>query len=104
MLVRIYCTCLMSFCTSHHNSFWQNLYNSKIEVSIGLLRRRQTSISLWIGHRTVNRKVVLLYKFQIVSKSLVIFCAVLFVDLICSRVDSIKGIHSYAALKTGSSL
>ena len=101
MFVRIDSPGLMSFCSPYNNTILPHFHDMHIHIRIFLSGGRQTTVTFRIGHRSVNRKVVFLYKLHIFSEPLVIFCPKLLVHLIGGRENGIESIHSHTTLETG---
>ena len=94
-------TGLMRFRTADNHTILAalNYMQEKIRIRLGV--RRLAAVALRVGHRPVHGQVILLAVDHKLFESLMIICAVLFVDFIGGRKLSIKSIHSNAALEAG---
>ena len=102
--VRVDGTGLVALGAADHDTILTALHDMDIHVGISLLAGGLGTVALGVGHGAVDGQVVVLNEGQELLEVLMIVGAILLVNLVGGREDSVEGVHTDAALEAGSGL
>ena len=94
----------MGLGAAHHNAVGTTLHDMQIHIGVGLLVGSLGAVPLGVGHGAVHRQIVLLYIHHKFAEILMIMGAVRLVGFVGGGKNSVKGIHTDAALEAGGGL